>query len=102
MLTVEEFRRVCDSGARVDKEAEVGQNFDYYLFEAQKILAEMNTGYHTPEQLQELFARLTDRPAEPTLTIIIPPFSPTAARTSAWERTYSSTRDAPCRIRGAS
>ena len=73
MLTVEEFRRVCDSGARVDKEAEVGQNFDYYLFEAQKILAEMNTGYHTPEQLQELFARLTDRPAEPTLTII-PPF----------------------------
>ena len=54
MLTVEEFRRVCDSGARVDKEAEVGQNFDYYLFEAQKILAEMNTGYHTPDQLQEL------------------------------------------------
>ena len=73
MLTVEEFRRVCDSGARVDKEAEVGQNFDYYLFEAQKILAEMNTGYHTPEQLQELFARLTDRPAEHPLTII-PPF----------------------------
>ena len=73
MLSVEEFRRVCDSGERVEKGAEIGQNFDYYLFEAQKILAEMNTGYHTPDQLQELFARLTDRPAEPTLTII-PPF----------------------------
>lgn len=73
MLSVDQFRRVCASGARVDKEAEVGENFDYYLFEAQKILAEMNTGYHTPDQLQELFARLTDRPAEPTLTII-PPF----------------------------
>ena len=101
MLSVEEFRRVCDSGERVEKGAEIGQNFDYYLFEAQKILAEMNTGYHTPDQLQELFARLTDRPAEPTLTIIRPSI-PTAARTSAWGRTYSSTRDAPCRIRGAS
>ena len=60
MLSVEEFRRVCDSGERVEKGAEIGQNFDYYLFEAQKILA-------------EIFARLTDRPAEPTLTII-PPF----------------------------
>lgn len=73
MLSVDQFRRVCDSGERVEKGAEIGQNFDYYLFEAQKILAEMNTGYHTPEELQELFARLTYQPAESTLTII-PPF----------------------------
>ena len=33
----------------------------------------MNGSYHTPDELQELFSRLTDSPADPTLGLV-PPF----------------------------
>ena len=41
--------------------------------EALKITAQINSGYHEPEELQELFARLTGQPVDPTLGLI-PPF----------------------------
>lgn len=41
--------------------------------EALKITMEMNSHYHTPEELQALFAELTGQSADPTLGII-PPF----------------------------
>ncbi|MBR4474294.1 MAG: sugar O-acetyltransferase [Oscillospiraceae bacterium] len=41
--------------------------------EALKITAQINNGYHTPDQLQALFAELTGKPADPTLGLI-PPF----------------------------
>ena len=52
---------------------------EYMLFsgmmtqEALKITMEMNSRYHTPEELQELFAELTGQPVNRTLGLI-PPF----------------------------
>lgn len=41
--------------------------------EALKITAEINGPYHTPEEIQELFAKLTGQPVNKTLGLI-PPF----------------------------
>ena len=45
----------------------------YLTQEALKITAQINSGYHTPEELQALFAELTGQPVDPTLGLI-PPF----------------------------
>ena len=45
----------------------------YLSQEALKITAIMNSGYHTPDELQELFAQLTGQPVNRTLGLI-PPF----------------------------
>ena len=41
--------------------------------ESMRILMEMNNRYHTPEELQELFANLTGQPVNRTLSLV-PPF----------------------------
>ena len=45
----------------------------YLTQEALKITAVINSGYHTPEEIQELFAELTGQPVNRTLGLI-PPF----------------------------
>ena len=45
----------------------------YLTQEALKITAEINGGYHTPEELRKLFSALTGQPVNPTLGLI-PPF----------------------------
>lgn len=41
--------------------------------EALKITAELNGPYHTPEEVRELFSRLTGKPVDPSFTMF-PPF----------------------------
>lgn len=72
-MTVQEFRDRCATGETVVFGSEVQKKFDEYMQEALKITAEMNGSYHTPDELQELFSRLTDSPADPTLGLV-PPF----------------------------
>ena len=43
------------------------------ITEAQKIIAQMNTGYHTPQEVRELFERLTGTPVDPSFWML-PPF----------------------------
>jgi acetyltransferase-like isoleucine patch superfamily enzyme len=43
------------------------------ITEAQKLIALMNTGYHTPEEVRELFSRLTGVPVDPSFWLL-PPF----------------------------
>ena len=43
------------------------------ITEAQKIIAEMNTGYRTPEEVRALFSRLTGVRADPSFWML-PPF----------------------------
>lgn len=45
----------------------------YLTQEALKITAQINSTYHTPEEIQELFAELTGQPVNRTLGLI-PPF----------------------------
>ena len=41
--------------------------------EALKVTAELNSGYHTPEEICEIFSRLTGKPLDPTFRLF-PPF----------------------------
>ena len=59
-----ETGRNRDSGAGMDECA--GQ-------EALKVTAELNSGYHTPEEICEIFSRLTGKPLDPTFRLF-PPF----------------------------
>jgi acetyltransferase-like isoleucine patch superfamily enzyme len=43
------------------------------ITEAQKVIAEMNTGYRTPQEVRELFERLTGAPVDPSFWML-PPF----------------------------
>jgi acetyltransferase-like isoleucine patch superfamily enzyme len=43
------------------------------ITEAQKLIAELNTGYRTPEEVRTLFSRLTGVPVEPSFWML-PPF----------------------------
>ena len=45
----------------------------HLMQEALRITAEINCGYHTPDELQKLFSELTGQPADPTLGLV-PPF----------------------------
>lgn len=43
------------------------------ITEAQELIAEMNTGYRTPEEVRNLFSRLTGVPVAPSFWML-PPF----------------------------
>jgi len=43
------------------------------ITEAQKIIAEINTGYRSPQEVRDLFARLTGAPVDPSFWML-PPF----------------------------
>lgn len=43
------------------------------IIEAQKLIAEINTGYHTPQQVRDLFERLIGAPVD-SLFWMLPPF----------------------------
>jgi acetyltransferase-like isoleucine patch superfamily enzyme len=43
------------------------------IAEAQQLIAEINTGYRTPQEVRDLFARLTGAPVDPSFWML-PPF----------------------------
>ena len=43
------------------------------ITEAQKLIAEINTGYRTPQEVRDLFSRLTGVVVDPTFSML-PPF----------------------------
>ena len=43
------------------------------ITEAQKLIAEINTGYRTPQEVRDLFSRLTGVPVDPSFWML-PPF----------------------------
>jgi acetyltransferase-like isoleucine patch superfamily enzyme len=43
------------------------------ITEAQKLIAEINTRYRTPQEVRELFSRLTGAPVDPSFSML-PPF----------------------------
>jgi acetyltransferase-like isoleucine patch superfamily enzyme len=43
------------------------------ITEAQQLIAEINTGYRTPQEVRDLFARLTGAPVDPSFWML-PPF----------------------------
>lgn len=73
LMKLEEFLDYANQGKTIHAPSEELVYSGYLTQEALKITMEMNNVYHTPEQLQELFAKLTSQPVNRTLGLI-PPF----------------------------
>lgn len=61
-MTLEELLGHFNNGDTVGEDPEVIQLMRYYSREAQKITMEINTVFHEPEELAELFSKLIGRP----------------------------------------
>lgn len=72
-ISVAEIRRLMKEGTPMVMGTELIQAFYDYGIEAQKITMEMNSKYHTHEQVRKLFAKLTAGKVDESC-LIIPPF----------------------------
>lgn len=68
-----EFLEHLNGGKTVVAGSEIHQYMSMLSQEALKLTAELNNSYHTPEEIREIFARLTGKPINDTLGIF-PPF----------------------------
>ena len=72
-MDLETFLNGLNSGRPVKGGGEVHQFMHGVSQEALKITAEINSGYHTPEELRALFSRLTGQPVDESFGMF-PPF----------------------------
>lgn len=72
-MDLNEFLDHLNSGEKVQGGSEVHQFMHGVSQEALRITAEINTGYHTPEELRTLFSRLIGRPVDESFGMF-PPF----------------------------
>lgn len=72
-MNLEQFLDHMNAGKTVVLPSEEMAYSGYLTQEALKVTAKINSGYHTPEELQALFSELTGEPVNPTLGLT-PPF----------------------------
>jgi len=72
-MNLSEFLEHLNSGKTVIAGSETHQYMSMLSQEALKLTAELNNSYHTPEEIREIFAKLTGKPVNDTLGIF-PPF----------------------------
>lgn len=72
-MDLNEFLEHLNSGEKVQGGSEVHQSMHGVSQEALRITAEINTGYHTPEELRALFSQLIGRPVDESFGMF-PPF----------------------------
>lgn len=72
-MDLNEFLEHLNSGEKVQGGSEVHQFMHGVSQEALRITAEINTGYHTPEELCALFSQLIGRPVDESFGMF-PPF----------------------------
>ena len=72
-MELDEFLAHLNSGAPVQGGSEVHQFMHGVSQEALRITAEINSGYHTPEELRALFSQLIGRPVDESFGMF-PPF----------------------------
>ena len=72
-MDLETFLAYLNSGKTVQGGSEAHLFMHGVSQEALRITAEMNSGYHTPEELRELFSRLIGRPVDESFGLF-PPF----------------------------
>ncbi len=72
-MTVKDFKERLKSGERVVAESEVHKYMHKLSEEARRVMAELNCGFHTMEEIQKLFFRLIDKPVDDTFGLF-PPF----------------------------
>ena len=72
-MDLNEFLEHLNSGEKVQGGSEVHQFMHGVSQEALRITAEINTGYHTPEELRALFSQLIGQPVDESFGMF-PPF----------------------------
>lgn len=72
-MTLEELLRHFNNGDTLGEDPEVIQLMRYYSREAQRITMEINTVYHEPEELADLFSKLIGKPVGERFGLF-PPF----------------------------
>jgi len=72
-MNLNEFYEYMKSEKKVETNSEVLELFNQYSQEALKITMEINNKYHTPEELIELFSKLTAKKVDNTFRLF-PPF----------------------------
>ena len=72
-MNIDEFLTYMDSGKPVEEGTEIFPMFNQLAQEALKITFEMNNKYHSPEELRDLFSRLTGREIDESFRLF-PPF----------------------------
>ena len=73
-MELQEYLEYVKSGKRIVADSPQHLLMHEMLQEAVKITHKINNEYHTPEEIQELFAELTGQPVNRTLGVI-PPFN---------------------------
>lgn len=72
-MELQEFLDTLNSGRKVQGGSEIHQYMHHISQEALRITAEINSGYHTPEELRALFSQLTGQPVDESFGLF-PPF----------------------------
>lgn len=73
-MDVKRFRKEMGQVERVNGGTELSDAFNEYMQEALKITMEINNKYHTPEEIVELFSKLTHNDVDESFRLV-PPFS---------------------------
>lgn len=72
-MELKDFLSHMSSGKTVIAGSEIHRYMCMLSQEALKLTAELNNSYHTPEEIREIFSKLTGKPVNDTLNIF-PPF----------------------------
>ena len=72
-LSIQEFRELMAKGTYVEAGGNIHSAFHKFSQEALKITNELNNKYHTPEEIRELFSKLTESKIDETFGLF-PPF----------------------------
>lgn len=73
-MKLQEYLDYVNSGKKIVGNSPEHQFMTELLHDALRITHKINNEYHTPEEIQELFAELTEKPVNRTLGLI-PPFN---------------------------
>ena len=72
-MTVEEFLSAFENGHPVRADSDVMRYSGWISHQAMKLTAELNSSYHTPEEIQKIFSELTGKQVDKTFGMF-PPF----------------------------
>lgn len=73
MISLKDFLKHVNNGKTIVVGSEIHQYMCMLSQEALRLTAELNNSYRTPEEIREIFSRLTGRPVDDTFNIF-PPF----------------------------
>jgi len=73
VLEINDFLQFLNSGEVVKSGSDIHHSFHFYSVEAKKLTSEINTKYHEPVELRELFSKLIGQKVDDSFRLF-PPF----------------------------